>query len=252
MKLEESQVFVNDCFNGEPASCSFACPFGVDIRSFMERVRRGQWIPAYKMFRNSVVFPVIVSRLCPQPCRKNCQRASIGDEPLAVRDLELACTRYARNRNPENFVIPPKSQSVAVIGAGPAGLSLALNLAHKKVQVRVFEKGPGWGGALRGHPDFKLFDEDIALQFSAAGAEFQFNREIASLKELEGFDAIYIATGKDGNKFGLTVNDPELMTTASPGVFMGGALCGLPLMESIAQGLRLSLIMEFYFQTGKA
>ncbi len=253
MKLEESIGYVNDCFSGEPASCSYACPFGLDIRSFMERVRKGMWIPAYKMLRNSVLFPVIVSKLCPQPCRKNCQRASIGDEPLAVRDIESACIRYAKTRSPENFVIPPKPQRIAIIGAGPAGLSCALNLAQKKFHIKVFEKAAGWGGALRTHPDFKVFDEDIALQFSVTGAEFLFNREIGSFDELDSFDAIYVATGKNGDTFGLSLsNDSELMTTSRPGVFMGGALCGVPLMESIAQGSMLARIMEIYFQTGKA
>ncbi len=253
MKLEESKAYVDVCFSGEPPSCSCACPFGLDIRSFMERSQKGLWIRAYKIFRNSVIFPVIVSRLCPQPCREKCQRTSIGDEPLALRDLESACIRYAKNRNPENFVIPPKKQSIAIIGAGPAGLSCALNMAQKNFHVEVFEKGPGWGGALRAHPDFTEFDEDIALQFSATRANFRFNREIASLDELEGFDAIYIATGETGNTFGLLESrDSELMTTSRPGVFMGGAVCGVPLMESIADGSLLSRIMEVFFQRGEA
>ncbi|NLD38225.1 MAG: FAD-dependent oxidoreductase [Desulfatiglans sp.] len=253
MKLEESRVFVNDCFSGEPASCSYACPFGLDIRFFMERVKKGRWIPAYKTFRDTVLFPVIVSRLCPQPCRNNCQRPSIGDEPLAVRDLEYACTRYALTRRPENFVIPPKKQHIAIIGGGPAGLSCALNLAQKKFHVTIFEKETGWGGALRSHPDFKLFDDDITLQFSATDALFEFNREIGSLDTLTGFDAIYVATGKNGATFGLMdSHDSDLMTTSRTGVFMGGALCGVPLMESIAQGSLLARIMEGYFETGKA
>ena len=253
MKLEESKAYVDDCFNGEPASCSCACPFGIDIRSFMERAGKGLWIRAYRIFRDAAVFPVIVSRLCPQPCRENCQRASIGDEPLALRDLESACIRYAINRRPEKYAIPPKPQRVAVIGAGPAGLSCALNLAQKKFGVTVFEKEPGWGGGLRTHPDFPAFDEDIALQFTAVETDFAFNREIGSLDELEGFDAVYVATGKNGSTFGLPAGrDPELMTTSRPGVFMGGAVCGIPLMESIAEGALLSRIMEAFFQTGKA
>ncbi len=253
MKPEESKAYVNACFSGEPASCSCACPFGLDIRAFMEKVTKGMWIPAYKMFRNAAVFPLIVSRLCPQPCQNNCQRTSIGDEPLAVRDLESACIRHAKKRDPENYVIPPKPQSVAVIGAGPAGLSCALNLAQKRFNVTVFEKNEGWGGALREHPEFSLFDEDIALQFSAAKADFQFNREIESLDELDGFDAVYIATGENGTEFGLLESrDAEVMTTSRPGIFMGGAVCGVSLMESIAEGALLSRIMETYFQSGKA
>jgi NADPH-dependent glutamate synthase beta subunit-like oxidoreductase len=114
----------------------------------MEKTAKGRWLSAYKMYRDSVVFPMIVSRLCPQPCRENCQRMSIGDEPLALRDLEYACVRYTKSRMPERFIIPPKQHSIAVIGAGPAGLTCALNLAQKQYQVKVFEKGAGWGGEI--------------------------------------------------------------------------------------------------------
>ena len=62
------------CFNGEPASCSYACPFHLDIRSFLEKAGKGRWMPAYKELRNAVVFPVLVSVLCDEPCRDRCQR----------------------------------------------------------------------------------------------------------------------------------------------------------------------------------
>ncbi len=253
MKIEEATAYVKDCFNGEPASCACACPFGLDIRSFMEKVEKGRWLPSYKMLRNTTVFPGIVSRLCPQPCRDNCQRTSVGDAPLAVRDLEAACVKYTKSRKPEIFVIPPKTQRIAVIGAGPAGLSCALNLAQKKFQVTVFEKESGWGGALRAHPDFNVFDEDIALQFSAVDTDFQYNTEIKSLREADGYDAVYIATGENGETFGLADSwNSEFLTTSDPKVFMGGAVCGMPLMESIAQGPKVSKTMETFFQTGKS
>jgi NADPH-dependent glutamate synthase beta subunit-like oxidoreductase len=190
MKLEEATAYVKDCFNGDAASCMCACPFGLDIRSFMEKVEKGRWLAAYKLMRNAVIFPAVVSRLCPQPCRDFCQRTSVGDEPLAVGDLEAACVKFTKSQNPENFSIPPKTQRVAVVGAGPAGLSCALNLAQKKYGVTVFEKDGGWGGALRLHPDFASFDEDFALQFSAVKTDFKYNTEIKSLGELAGYDAV--------------------------------------------------------------
>ncbi len=251
MKYEQSTAYVKDCFNGDPASCSCACPFGLDIRAFMEKVEKGRWLPSYKLLRDTTVFPGIVSRLCPQPCRGKCQRASVGDEPLALRDLEAACVRYTKSRKPELFSIPPKPQRIAVIGAGPAGLSCALILAQKKFGVTVFERTPRWGGRLREHPDFASFDEDIALQFSAVEADFQFDQEIKSLDALRDFDAVYIATGENGGTFGLSGGwNPALFTTADPRVFMGGGVCGLPLMESIAAGPRVAKIMETFFQTG--
>jgi Fe-S oxidoreductase len=253
MKMEESTAYTAKCFNGEPASCSYACPFHLDIRSFLDKAGKGRWSSAYKELRNAVVFPVLVSALCPQPCRARCQRTLVGDEALALGDVESAVIKYTKNRKPEAYFIPPKTQSVAVVGAGAAGLSCALNLAQKKYPVTVFERDAGWGGSLRSHPRFKEFDEDFALQFSAVDVTFNYCTEIKALDALKAFDAVYIATGKGGDDFGLLAGwDGELLTTSEPRVFMGGALCGTSLMESIAQGPELSKTIEVYLMTGKA
>jgi len=151
------------------------------------------------------------------------------------------------------YFIPPKTKPIAVVGAGLSGLSCALSLAQKKYPVTVFEKEDGWGGTLRSHPRFPEFDGDIALQFSAVDVTFEFGTEIKAIEELGGFDAVYIATGAGGESFGLLGSwDPELFTTSDPRVFMGGALCGIPLMEGIAKGPELSKIIEICLQTGKA
>lgn len=253
MKLEDATRYTARCFHGEPASCSFACPFHLDIRSFLEKASKGRWGPAYKTLRNAVVFPAIVSALCDQPCRAHCQRTLVGDEPLALRDVEAACVRYAKSRKPEMYVIPPKDKRIAVVGAGIAGLSCALNLAQKRFPITVFERENGWGGALRSHSDFAAFEADITLQFSAVKAEFRYGTEIKELAELSGFDAVYIATGSGGDSFGLLQAwNHNLLTTSDPKVFLGGALCGVTAMEGIAQGIEASKTMEIFLQTGRA
>lgn len=253
MKLEDATRYTARCFHGEPASCSFACPFHLDIRSFLEKASRGRWGPAYKTLRNAVVFPAIVSALCDQPCRAHCQRTLIGDEPLALRDVEAACVRYAKSRKPEMYVIPPKEKRIAVVGAGIAGLSCALNLAQKRFPVTVFERENGWGGSLRSHSDFAAFEADITLQFSAVKAEFRYGTEIKELVELADFDVVYIATGSGGDSFGLLQTwNRDLLTTSDPKVFLGGALCGVDAMEGIAQGVEASKTIEVFLQTGRA
>jgi Fe-S oxidoreductase len=253
MKLEDATRYTAKCFRGEPASCSYACPFHMDVRSLLEKVGKGRWLAAYKTLRNATVFPAIVSALCDQPCRAHCQRTQIGDEAIALRDLEAACLRYAKNRKAESYVIPPKNHRIAIVGAGTAGLSCALNLAQKKFPVTVFEKDNGWGGALRTHPRFAEFDADLALQFSAVKVEFRYGTEIKTLDELAEFDCIYIATGAGGDSFGLLQSwDADLLTTSDLKVFMGGALCGVTLMEGIAQGTEVSKTIEVFLQTGKA
>ena len=140
MKLEDSAAYAAKCFRGEPPSCAFACPFHMDIRSFLDKAAKGRWGAAYKILRDATVFPGIVAALCDQPCRQSCQRTVLGDAAIALRDVEAACLRYAKDRKPQAYVIPPKDKRIAVIGAGPAGLSCALNLAQKKYQVTVFDR----------------------------------------------------------------------------------------------------------------
>jgi Fe-S oxidoreductase len=225
----------------------------MDVRSLLDKVSKGRWAAAYKTLRNATVFPTIVSALCDEPCRTHCQRTLLGDEAIAVRDLEAACVSHARDRRAERYVIPPKSQRVAVVGAGVAGLSCTLNLAQKRYPVTVFERQSGWGGSLRSHPRFADFDADLALQFSAVDVEFRYGAEIATLEELADFDAVYVATGVGGDSFELRDGwDRDLLTTSMPSVFMGGTLCGAGLMEGIAQGVQASKTIEAFLQTGKA
>ena len=256
MKLEDSTAYTARCFRGEPASCSCACPFHLDVRGFAEKAGRKRWLLAYKTLSAATVFPGIVAALCDQPCRDKCQRTLVGDEAIAMRDLEVAVVRHVKSRKPDTYVIPPKGQRVAVVGAGVSGLACALNLAQRRYRVTVFDKAPGWGGGLREHPRFAEFDADIALQFSAVEAEFRFGAEIAALDELADFEATYIATGAGTDPFGLLENrdaarDAPLFVTAAPGVFLGGSATGATLMEAMAQGLEASKVMEVYLETGR-
>ena len=126
MKLEEITAYTEKCFNGEPATCSLACPFRMDVRQLLSNIAKGRWSAAYKIYRGAVLFPVMVSRLCPRPCLGRCQRADLGDEPIDMGALEEACVKYVKNARPERYTIPPKTERAAVVGAGPAVDVLAL------------------------------------------------------------------------------------------------------------------------------
>ena len=251
LTFEDTRSLVQGCTNGHPASCAAACPFGLDVRSFADKCTRGKWLPAYKALRNEVLFPVIVSRLCDAPCQQHCQRSKLGDEAVNLPALERATIRHTKELPPNSFVIPPRTETLAVVGAGMAGLALALVMAQKKYNVTVFDAANGWGGKLRELSDWTLFDEDITRQFSVVTAEFKFGKRITSLDELADFDAVYIATGAVGDDFGLLDSfDREKQTTADSRVFLGGELCGTTLMEGIAQAASLSRLLESFLQTG--
>lgn len=253
MELSQVSVYVERCIHDAPAPCSCACPFGLDIRSFLKKVARGRLPAAYRELRTATAFPTLAAAFCPRPCREKCRRTLLGDEALDLGGLEQAVLRLAGHQEPDVFQVPEKQAAVAVVGAGPAGLALALNMAQKKYPVTVFERREGWGGKLREHPDFPVFNADFANQFSCEKVEFRFGTEVTDLGQLEGFAAVYLATGEGGEAFGLRESwDPVLFTADRVCTFLGGGLCGMSLMESLAAGAEISRLMEGAIQTGRA
>ena len=252
MKPEDFTAITARCFRGEPASCSTACPFHLDVRTFLEKASRGKWSAAYKQLRNATVFPVIVAELCEAPCRESCQRTALGDEAIAIRDIEAAVLRNVKEQKPERYVIPPKEHRAAVLGAGPAGLACALYLAQNRYQVTVFERGEGWGGSLRSDARFPAFEADLARQFASVEVEFRFGSEVTVLEQVSEFDAVYVATGAGGRSFGLLDSwDGAAYSTREARVFLGGMLAGSTQVGSVAAGTQAAKIIQRYLQTGK-
>ena len=241
MQLEDFSQYTRSCFNGEAASCSCACPFGMDVRGFAEKCANGRWNAAWKAYRTAAVFPAVVSALCPAPCKAHCQRADLGGA-IDLPGLEAASIRFAKNKKADSFNIPPKDKKVAVVGAGPAGLSAALQLALKKYIVTVFEREESWGGSLRAHPRFPEFDEEFRFQFTAVKPgflEFVYGREILGPEELADYEAVYLSTGKGGAVW----EDGRF--------FAGGEAAGRSLIEGIAMGPAAAKAMEAFLMTGR-
>lgn len=252
MELHESMAYVAGCFREEPVSCECACPFQLEIRSFLKKMARGRWPAAYRDLSGAIPFPAVAAELCPRPCEGRCQRSMLGDAPLHMGALERACISFAAAERAQDFPLPPKTQRVAVVGAGPAGLACALALARKKYQITVFDAAPCWGGHLRSHGAFAAFDRDFQKQFASQSVDFRFGVR-ADEGMLADFDAVYVATGDPAADFGLGEHwNSELFTTARPGWFLGGGAANMPLMESMAAARKLSPLMEAYLQTGRA
>ena len=254
MEQDRIQAMLGGCFNGEPASCSYACPFRAELRSFLKKAAKGRWDAAYKELQTAIPFPDVAAALCPGPCEDACQaRTVLGGDPVSVRRIEAAVCGFAKRKAGAAYAIPEKPERVAVVGAGPCGLSCALMLAQKKYQVTVFDRNDGWGGSLRAHPQFESFEADFRLQFASVKAEFTFSREIGSLAELSGFDAVLLAPGAGGETWGLLDSrDPALSSTSDPRLFIAGEVTGAPLMEGMAEAARAARSIESFLQTGSA
>ena len=203
MTKEDAARYTERCFNGEPASCVYACPYHIDVRSFMKKAARGRWDSCYKDLTAAVVFPLAACSLCGRECEGSCQRICTGDEPVAVRDVELACIALAKSHVPDAFSIVPKSERIAVIGAGTAGLSAAWQMARKGYAVTVFEKDTSIGGSLRTLPRAEEILDDVSSVFSVTSVEFRTGTPVTGPAEADGFAAVIIATGRGGDGFGL-------------------------------------------------
>lgn len=242
----------NKCLEREDPQCISCCPFRLDVRDFISNMRRGGFNLAYRQYSNAVGFPAIVSEICDAPCKSKCPRAKTGGA-VELDLLEKACFDYASNLNPNRYNLPQKNKKIAIIGAGMSGLSCALRLVNKKYSVTVFEKSARIGGSLWNMMPSEIFLEDIKRQFMYETYELKLYSEVTDptllLKE---YDAVYIATGKGGNSFGLLDNaqiNGIPFATKHKGVFAGGELLGANVTEAIAQGLTASNTLEFYLKT---
>jgi formate dehydrogenase major subunit len=181
------------------APCSAACPAGLDIPRFMESIAAGESALALEAIHERLALPGVLGRICPRPCERRCRRNG-HDESLAIAALH----RYAAGHQPR----PPEKAArggrvVAIVGAGPAGLSAAWFLLRKGHGAVLYDARPRAGGMLRyGIPGYRLpkdaLDAEIGA-IAALGARFEFNRRWGVDFTLEGLrrghDAVFIATG---------------------------------------------------------
>ncbi len=185
--------------------CRHTCPVGIDVPHYVALIAEGKYTEAAELIRERNPFPAICGRICHHPCEVKCRRGEL-DESVAIRSLKrFAADWYfqAETEDPEPFA-RTKSQKVAVIGAGPAGLTCAYFLAHLGYPVTVFEAlGVGGGMLSVAIPDFRLPKEVIDQEIQhivRRGVEVRYNHPIGtrfSIDDIfqEGFQAVFIAAG---------------------------------------------------------
>ena len=194
-KLQASRCM--DC--GVPF-CHWACPLGNKAPEWNDALYQGKWELAYRLLTATNPFPEFTGRICPALCEKACILNHFNDEPTTNREDECAIIEAAFR---EGYIKPAtyerNGHRVAVIGAGPAGLSAAQRLNSLGYEVTVFEKNANAGGLLRyGIPNFKLNKYVVSRRtqlMEAEGVKFEFNSEFSDYSDYSDFDAIVIATG---------------------------------------------------------
>ena len=194
-KLQASRCM--DC--GVPF-CHWACPLGNKDPEFQAALSQGKWEMAYRILSQTNDFPEFTGRICPALCEKSCVLKLSFDAPVTIRENEAAIAEAAFR---EGYIQPQQpvrnGKRVAVIGAGPAGLSTAVRLNAQGFEVTIFDKNPMPGGLLRyGIPNFKLPKEIIDRRMrllKKEGIHMEMGVTVDVEKLPEGFDAYALCTG---------------------------------------------------------
>ncbi len=181
--------------------CQNACPVGMDVPAYIALVRAGRLDDAYKVLLKTNPFPSVCGRVCDHQCESKCRRSSM-DEAVSIKYLKRFITDNASR--PVTTPVPiSRSEKIAVIGAGPSGLTAARDLALRGYAVTVFEELPEPGGMLRyGIPAYRLPRETLKAEIDAIfnlgvklNCRTRVGRDISWERIKEEFDVIYVAVG---------------------------------------------------------
>ena len=153
--------------------CHWACPLHNKIPEWNDALYRGEWQEAYVLLSQTNDFPEFTGRICPALCEKGCVLNLMNHEPTTIRENEAAIAEHAYQEDYVKPRIPKRNgKKVAVVGAGPAGLSTATQLNQRGYEVTVFEARENAGGLLRfGIPNFKLNKDIIDRKMRILEAE---------------------------------------------------------------------------------
>ena len=203
MAVQEAQR----CLQCKNRPCRSGCPVDIDIPGFIAQVAKGDFEAAYQVIAQSSALPAVCGRVCPQEnqCEGKCIRGIKG-EPVGIGRLE----RFVADWHREHVDTPPakpapNGHKVAVIGAGPSGLTAAGDLAKMGYQVTIYEALHVAGGVLMyGIPEFRLPKDIVQKEVDGLkelGVDIECNMVIGKVLTIDellgeyGFEAVYIASG---------------------------------------------------------
>jgi formate dehydrogenase (NADP+) beta subunit len=218
--------------------CKHACPAEIDVPRYLRFICERRFAEAAAVIREKVPFPMVLGNVCHHPCEDVCRRAQVN-EPVSIRDLK----RFASEADHERLWAkngrrnPPNGKRVAVVGAGPAGLTAAYYLSGLGHGVTVFEALPFAGGMMRfGIPEIRLprdvLEREIR-EIEKAGVEIRTSARIEhldGLMEEEGYDAVLVAAGAHrGHRLHI------------PGKDLDGVLVGLDFLREVNLGKKVEV-----------
>jgi NADPH-dependent glutamate synthase beta subunit-like oxidoreductase len=184
--------------------CQWACPAHTPVPEYIRLIAEGRYSDAYMINWKSNVFPGVLGRTCDRPCEPACRRGRVEDQPVAICRLKRVA---ADNKDDITDRLPPPAakrngKRIALVGCGPASLTVARDLAPLGYELIIFDSDPTSGGMIRSQiPRFRLpeqiIDEEVGYITGLGGIELRLGQRIDSLKALlgEGYDAIFVGSG---------------------------------------------------------
>jgi NADH-quinone oxidoreductase subunit F len=224
------------------SACQHACPAGIDVPNYVAAIAEGDYEKAVDIIRERNAFPAVCGRICIHPCEFKCRRGEL-DAPVAIRSLKRFASEWFFNHiGPQRKPYPvTKKEKIAVVGAGPAGLTCAYFLSKMGYQTRVFEAQAIGGGMLGiAVPEFRLprkVIEDEIEYIKNCGVEISYNSPIDvnhTVNDLlgEGYGAVFIAPGAQASiRTGIPGEDETLI----------GLYYGLRFLSHIRTGRNIQL-----------
>ena len=228
------------------APCKTACPAHIAVQGYIKMAAQGRYDEALQLIKKDNPFPAVCGSICNRRCEDNCTRGRI-DQPLAVDEIKKFIAR--QELVAEHRYIPPKTrhkgdtrdytEKIAVIGAGPAGLSCAYYLAQMSYPVTVFDRNPVPGGMLTlGIPSFRLEKDVVEAEIAILremGVEFKCGVEVGkdvTIQQLrrEGYKGFYVAIGAQ-----------KSAKLRIPGEELDGVLGGVDFLRRVNLGMDAGL-----------
>ena len=188
--------------------CQYACPAHTPVPEYIRKISQNEYTEAYMINWESNVFPGILGRTCDRPCEPACRRTRTHEKPVAICRLKRVAADFKDDVSDLLPKTPTNSngKKIALIGGGPASLTVARDLIVMGYECTLFEKDPQAGGLMRTNiPSFRLPEEVLDAEVNQIldmGLNTKFNSEITSLKNFlnEDFDAVFVGTGAPKGK----------------------------------------------------
>jgi formate dehydrogenase (NADP+) beta subunit len=187
--------------------CQYACPAHTPVPEYIRLIAAGRYTDAYMINWVSNVFPGVLGRTCDRPCEPACRRGRIEEEPVAICRLKRVAADFKED---VSSLIPgptaPNGKKIALIGGGPASLTVARDLAPLGYEIHLYDEQPAGGGFMRSQiPSFRLPEEVLNEEVNYIlnmGIHTQFNTYVSSLKEVlkDDYDAVFVGTGAPRGK----------------------------------------------------